>query len=295
MYDIIVVGAGPAGMTACVYALRANKKVLLLEGKSYGGQIVNAYRVENYPGISEISGFDLATNMYNQVKNLGCEIKYETVVKIEKGKVVTNKNEYKCKAIIICTGCENRKLNIDKEDKFIGRGVSYCATCDGNFYKDKVVAVIGGGNTALEDTLYLSGIAKYVYLIHRRDSFRGDDKYLDEIKKLSNVKIITNSSVLEFIGDDYLTGIKIDNDGYIENILVDGLFIAIGQIPNNNFSEIIDVDNNGYIISRDTVHTSCDGIYVAGDARVKDLRQLTTAIGDGAMACSVAIKEMNGE
>ena len=280
-------------MTAGIYALRANKKVLILEAKSYGGQIVNAYKVENYPGISNVSGFDIATNMYNQVKNLGCDIKFETVIRVEKGKVITNKNEYECKAIILCTGAENRKLNIEDEAKFIGKGISYCATCDGNFYRDKVVGVVGGGNTALEDTLYLAGIAHKVYLIHRRDSFRGENKYLEEIKKLDNVEVIYNSNVVKLIGDDFLTGIEIDYNGSFRKINLDGLFIAIGQEPKNKiFSNIIDVDDNGYIVSSDGVHTSCDKIYVAGDARVKELRQLTTAVSDGSIAASVAIKEM---
>ena len=293
MYDIIIVGAGPAGMTAGIYALRANKKVLILEAKSYGGQIVNAYKVENYPGISNVSGFDIATNMYNQVKSLGCDIKFETVIRVEKGKVITNKNEYECKAIILCTGAENRKLNIEDEAKFIGKGISYCATCDGNFYRDKVVGVVGGGNTALEDTLYLASIAHKVYLIHRRDSFRGENKYIEEIKKLDNVEVIYNSNVVKLIGDDFLTGIEIDYNGSFRKINLDGLFIAIGQEPKNKiFSNIIDVDDNGYIVSSDGVHTSCDKIYVAGDARVKELRQLTTAVSDGSIAASVAIKEM---
>ena len=296
MYDIIIVGAGPAGMTAAIYALRANKKVLLLEAKSYGGQIVNAYKVENYPGISNISGFDIATNMYNQVKDLGCDIKFETVIRIEKGKVITKNNEFEGKAIILCTGLENRKLNILNEDNYIGRGISYCAMCDGNFYKNKVVAVIGGGNTALEDTLYLADIAHKVYLIHRRDSFRGENKYLEEIKKLDNIEIITNSNIIKLIGDNYLTGIEIDNSGIVRKINIDGLFIAIGQEPKNKiFSNIIDVDESGYIVSSDGVHTSCDKIYVAGDARRKDIRQLTTAVSDGSIAASVAIKELNGE
>lgn len=295
MYDIIIVGAGPAGMTAAIYALRANKKVLLLEAKAYGGQIVNAYRVENYPGISSISGFDLANNMYNQVKSFGVDIKFEEVIGIQKYKVITANNEYKTKAIILATGVQNKKLNLENEDKFIGRGISYCATCDGNFYKNKRVAVIGGGNTALEDAIYLSSIASEVYLIHRRDSFRGDDRLLDDVKRLDNIKIITNSKVTNIFGNNCLSGIEIaDDTSNKSKIDIDGLFIAIGQEPKNNiFSDIIDIDQYGYIISPDGVHTSCDGIYVAGDARVKDLRQLTTAVSDGSIAANVAIKEIN--
>lgn len=297
MYDIIVVGAGPAGMTAAIYGLRANKKVLVIDSKGYGGQIINAFKVENYPGIMNISGFELATNMYNQLKNLKCEFRVESVIKLERNKVITNKDNYSTKAIIIATGVNSRKLNIENENKFMGKGISYCATCDGNFYKDKVVAVVGGGNTALEDTLYLSNVARMVYLIHRRDSFRGDNKYLDEIKMCSNIKIITNTNVSKLLGDDILSGVElIDNDGKKENIDIDGLFIAIGQEPNNQiFKDIIGIDDDGYIISSDGVHTSCDGIYVAGDARIKELRQLTTAVSDGAIAATVAIKEMGKE
>ena len=290
MYDIIIVGAGPAGMTSALYALRANKKVLVLEAKSYGGQIINANLVENYPGLPNVSGFEFANNLYNQIKDLGVELKYETVIRIEEDKrVITNKDSYKGKAIILATGAENRKLNIDKEEEFIGKGISYCATCDGNFYKKKDVAVVGGGNTALEDALYLSNICNKVYLIHRRDSFRGESKYLDELKSKSNVKIITNSNVIKINGNDKLESIELDNGNALE---ISGLFIAVGQVPKNEiFKNIIELDN-GYIASVDGVHTNIPGIYVAGDTRVKDLRQLTTAVSDGSIAATTALKEM---
>lgn len=295
MYDIIIVGAGPAGLTAALYARRANKKTLVLELNTYGGQIVNATNIENYPGIRNISGFDFATNLYDQVKALGCEVKFEGVVRIEDDyTIITNKNKYTSKAIIIATGASNRKLNIPMEDEFVGKGISYCATCDGNFYKDMIVAVNGGGNTALEDALYLSDIAKDVYLIHRRDKFRGDNRYLEEIKNKSNIKIILNSVVSKINGYDKVDSIEVtNNDGSIDTIEVDALFIAIGQVPNNSiFKNIIDLDQYGYIKSIDGVHTSKDKIYVAGDARVKDLRQLTTAVSDGSVAAMTAIKEM---
>ena len=294
MYDLIIVGCGPAGMSAALYAGRANKKVLILDGKSYGGQIINANIVENYPGIDNISGFDFATNLFNQIKKLGIEIKFERVIQVKRYEVITDNNNYSTKSIILATGCSYRKIGIKDEDKYLGKGLSYCATCDGNFYRDKVVAVIGGGNTALEDAIYLSNIAKCVYLIHRRDTFRGEDKYLEYIKSLSNVELILNSQLSEITGNDVITGIKVkNNDGSIKYIDIDGLFIAIGQVPNSQcFSNLIDVDNNGYIISSDGVHTNIDGIYVAGDVRVKDLRQLTTAISDGAISATVAIKEM---
>lgn len=295
MYDLVIVGAGPAGLTCALYALRANKKVLVLEAKGYGGQIINAHRVENYPGISSISGFEFATNLYNQVKNLGLEIKYETVIRIDEEKnIVTNKDTYKAKAIVLATGAENRKLNIEKESEYVGRGVSYCATCDGNFYKNKVVAVIGGGNTALEDALYLSDIASQVYVIHRRDIFKGESKYLDELKNKDNIEFVLNSNVIGLYGNNVLENIDIkSNDGSIRQINIDGLFIAIGQEPKNQiFANLIILDKFGYIESEDGVHTNIEGIYVAGDARVKNLRQLTTAVSDGAIAATTAISEM---
>ena len=294
MYDLIIVGCGPAGMSAALYAGRANKSVLILDGKSYGGQIINASLVENYPGIDNISGFDFATNLFNQIKKLGIEIKFERVIQVKRNEVITDNNNYSTKTIVLATGCSYKKIGIKDEDKYLGKGLSYCATCDGNFYRDKVVAVIGGGNTALEDAIYLSNIAKCVYLIHRRDIFRGEDKYLEYIKSLSNVELILNSQLLEIIGNDVITGIKVkNNDGSIKLLDIDGLFIAIGQVPNSQcFSKNIEIDKDGYIISSDGVHTNIDGIYVAGDVRVKDLRQLTTAISDGAISATVAIKEM---
>lgn len=295
MYDLIIVGAGPAGLTSALYALRANKKVLVLEAKSYGGQIVNANKIENYPGIESISGFEYANNLYNQVKKLGAIIKFETVIKIDKErKVITNKDTYQAKAIILATGCENRKLKIDNEDKLIGKGISYCATCDGNFYKGKIVAVIGGGNTALEDAIYLSNIASKVYLIHRRSEFRGEEKYLEKLNKKDNVEFILNTNIVKLNGDKKLESIEIkNNNGKIDILVIDGLFIAVGQEPKNEiFADVIKLDEFGYIKSSDGVHTSSDGIYVAGDARVKDLRQLTTAVSDGAIAATIAIKEM---
>jgi thioredoxin reductase (NADPH) len=295
MYDLIIVGAGPSGLTAALYALRANKKVLVLEAKTYGGQIINANLIENYPGILSITGYDYATNLYNQVKNLNGEIKFETVIRIEEDKtVITNNNKYTAKSIILATGAKNRKLNIERETEFIGKGISYCATCDGNFYKDKVVAVVGGGNTALEDAIYLTDIASKVYLIHRRDEFKGESKYLEQLKNKDNIEFILNSNVVKLNGNTNLESIDIkNNEGQLKTIDVSGLFIAVGQEPNNQvFANIIDLDKYGYIISKDGVHTNIDKIYVAGDARVKDLRQLTTAVSDGALAATTAIKEM---
>ena len=294
MYDIIIVGAGPAGMTAALYALRANKKVLVLEAKAYGGQIVNANLEENYPGIPNISGFDFATNLYNQIKELGAEIKFETVLHVDEEKnVTTDENTYQAKAVIIATGSENRKLNIERERDLVGKGVSYCATCDGNFYKNKVVAVSGGGNTAFEDALYLSDIAKKVYLIHRREEFRAEQTYINKLKKKENVTFVLNANVVALNGEEKLESIELEkNDGSKETINVDGLFIAVGQAPRNDiFSNVVTLNEQGYIVSEDGVHTNVDGIYVAGDTRVKSWRQLTTAVSDGSIAATTAMRE----
>ncbi|MBP3799702.1 MAG: thioredoxin-disulfide reductase [Bacilli bacterium] len=298
MYDIIIVGAGPAGLTASIYARRADKKVLVLEANSYGGQIISASDVENYPGERHISGFDFATKLYNQAKDLGSEIVFEKVIDIKDDKekeVVTTNNTYKAKAVILATGSFNRKLGIDKEEEFIGKGVSYCATCDGAFFKNKDVAVVGGGNTALEDALYLSDIVKKVYIIHRRDSFRGDEKTLKELKSKDNVIFVYNSNVTRLIGNEKLEGIEVkDNDGKVAIIDVDGIFIAIGRIPENrNFSKLIKLDELGYAISGEDCHTNVDGVFVAGDNRTKSLRQLVTATSDGGISATEAIKYIN--
>ena len=287
----LILGAGPAGLTAAIYALRANKKVLILEANAPGGQIVNANKVENYPGFKEISGYELATNIYNQVLDLGGEVKFEAVVRVEDNKVITNSNTYEAKAIILAIGAQNRRLEIDGEDRFLGKGVSYCATCDGNFFKGKTVAVVGGGNTALEDAIYLSDIAAKVYLIHRGDTFRAEASYQEEVKTKSNIECIMNANVTKIIGDEKVSGIELDIG---DTLNVDGVFIAVGQVPNSSiFKNIIELTEKGYIKTEDGVHTSKEYIYVAGDAREKPLRQLVTATSDGAIAAVTAIKEMN--
>ena len=296
MYDIIVVGGGPAGMTAAIYARRANKKVLVFEGKACGGQILNATEVDNYPGFESISGYDLSQNMYNQALKLGAEFKFEMVKKITKDKkVITDNSEYEAKAIILATGAENRRLNIVEEADYIGRGISYCATCDGNFFKGKDVAVVGGGNTALEDALYLANLCNKVYLIHRRDQFRGEDKYVEQIKLNDNIELILNSQVVDLIGEDRLTQVTVkNNDEQERTIDVSGLFIAVGQQPRNEmFADVVEIDEKGYIKAHDEVYTNVEGIYVAGDTRNKVLKQLTTAVSDGSLAATIAIKEMN--
>ena len=295
MYDIIIVGAGPAGLTAALYAARSNKKILVLEANQYGGQIINSSIVENYPGLPSVNGYDFATNLYKQVIDLGVEIKFEAVLKVDEEKnVYTKDNKYTGKSIILAIGSKNRKLNIENEEKLLGKGVSYCATCDGNFYKDKTVMIVGGGDTALEDALYLSDIVKKLYIIHRRESFSGQKILQEKINKKSNIECIFNSNVIKINGIEKVESVIIkDNNENEKEIEIDGLFIAVGQEPNNYiFNNVVDLDEKGYIISPDDVHTKTKGIYVAGDARVKFLRQLTTAVSDGSIAATMAIKEM---
>ena len=299
LYDIIIIGAGPAGLTSAIYAKRANKNVLVLEAKNYGGQIINTLDIDNYPANEHISGFDFATNLYNQAKNLGATIAFEKVVDIndfgKEKEVITTKNTYKTKTIIIATGSENRKLGLPNEDEFVSKGISYCATCDGAFYKKKVVAVVGGGNTALEDALYLSNLASKVYLIHRRDEFRAEESTVNLLKEKDNVEFIFNSNVTRLNTKDKLESIEVtNNDGNKKTLEVDGLFIAVGRIPENqNFAKIINLDASGYIIASENCHTNIDGIFVAGDNRVKEVRQLVTATSDGAIAAIEAIKYIN--
>lgn len=301
MYDIIIVGAGPAGLTAAIYACRASKKVLVLEAKSYGGQIINTLDIQNYPVEPHISGFDFATKIYNQAKDLGAEVKFEKVINLvlnEKEKqVVTTKNTYQSKTIILATGADNRKLGLENEDELVGKGVSYCATCDGAFYKNKKVAVVGGGNTALEDSLYLADIAEDVYLIHRRDEFRGEEKLINDLKTKSNVHFIYNSNVTKLIANEKLESIEITNKTGEKSIIeVSGLFIAVGRIPENqNFASLINLDEKGYVIATEDCHTNMEGVFVAGDNRVKSLRQLVTATSDGAIAATEAIKYINNK
>ena len=299
MYDIIIIGAGPAGLTAAIYARRASKSVLVLEAKSYGGQIINTPDIENYPVAAHISGFEFATKVYEQAKALGAEFVFEKAVDIKdqglEKEVVTDKNSYLAKAIIIATGSENRKLGVDREEELIGRGISYCATCDGAFYRNKSVAVVGGGNTALEDALYLADIAEKVYLIHRRDGFRGEDANVKALKERPNVEFVLNSQVVKLNAEKRLESIEVLNkDGSSRVIEVKGLFVAVGRIPENqNFAKVINLDEAGYVIAGENCVTNAKGIFVAGDNRVKDVRQLVTATADGAVAVSEAVKYLN--
>ncbi|MBR1393374.1 MAG: thioredoxin-disulfide reductase [Ruminococcus sp.] len=296
MYDIIIIGAGPAGMTAAIYARRASKSVLLLEAKSYGGQIINTPDIENYPVEAHISGFDFAQKLYEQTKALGAEFKFEKAVEIkdegDTKTVVTVKDSYTAKAVIIATGSENRKLGVEGEDKLVGRGISYCATCDGAFYRNKVVAVVGGGNTALEDALYLADLAQTVYLIHRRDEFRGEEANAQRLRERENVKLVLNSTVTKLNAEKRLKSIEVTNkNGEVTELEVNGLFVAVGRVPENqNFASVAELDQAGYVAASENCRTKTPGIFAAGDNRVKEVRQLVTAASDGAVAATEAVK-----
>ncbi len=299
MYDILIVGAGPAGMTAAIYARRASKSVLVLEAKTYGGQIVNTPDIENYPVAAHISGFDFATKVYEQAAALGAEFKFEKVTDIADNgdykTVTTPKHTYEAKTVILATGSENRKLGLPDEDKLTGRGVSYCATCDGAFYRKKVVAVVGGGNTALEDALYLADLAEKVYIIHRRDAFRGEEANAARIAAKENIEVLWNSQVTKLIAEKKLSAIEVTNkDGSVQTLEINGLFVAVGRIPENqNFAKLIELDDAGYVKAGENCLTNVPGIFVAGDNRVKEVRQLVTATGDGAVAATAAIRYLN--
>jgi len=300
MHDIIIVGAGTAGLSAAIYGLRAGKSVLVLEQASYGGQIINTPEIENYPAIQKISGFEFATNLYNQAKNLGAEFAFEKVEGIEdKGQfkeVKTKDESYEGKTVILATGAKNRSLGVEKEEELVGKGISYCATCDGMFYRGKVVAVNGGGNTAGEDATFLSDYVQKVYVIHRRDEFRADKAEVDRLVAKPNVELVLNSTVKRLESDaSGLTGVVVANkDGEERTLKVDGLFVAIGQAPDNQaFSDLVELDGKGYISAGESTLTKTPGIFTAGDCRTKAIRQLATAASDGAVAGLAAVSYIN--
>ncbi len=310
MKDVIIIGAGTAGLTAAIYALRAGKSVLVLEQGNYGGQIINTPKVENYPGIEQISGYEFAAGLYRQAEKLGMEYRSEKVtdIRLEDGaeareelsyasletgnKIVeTTEQSYRARAVILATGAKNRPLGIEKEAEYTGRGISYCATCDGMFFRGKKVAVVGGGNTALEDAAFLSNYCEKVYLIHRRETFRGEEKLVKELRKKENVEFFLNKTVQELEGGATLQAVVLRDkiSGEESRLEISGLFVAIGQMPENGvFAGLVDLDENGYILAGEDCRTNVEGIFAAGDCRKKTVRQLTTAAADGAVAALAA-------
>ncbi len=301
VYDVIVIGAGPAGLAAGIYGKRAGYNILVLDTSSIsGGQILNTYEVDNYPGIPGVSGTELADAMKKHCEKLGVEFARGRVSSIvdngEIKELITKKENFQTKTVIIATGATNRKLGCPGEDEFSGMGVSYCATCDGAFFKDKVVAVVGGGDVALEDAAYLARACKKVYLIHRRDEFRGAVVLQNQIKSLDNVELVLDSTVESIIGNDSVEKLLIKNKKTDEEkeLEVEGVFIAVGTVPNTKtISGLPSLDDRGYIIAGETCETNIPGVFAAGDVRTKRLRQVITATADGANAITSITNYLN--
>ncbi len=297
MYDIIIIGAGPAGLTAALYARRADKSVIVLERGTFGGQITYSPNIENYPGYEKISGNELAEKLVGQAIAMGAEIEMAevTAINCKDGVfyVATDECEYMSRAVIIATGSKHRHLGLDREEELTGNGISYCAVCDGAFYNGRTVAVIGGGNSALVEAIMLSDGCRKVYVVQNLDYLTGEEKLISVLKERKNVEFIFGSVVEDLHGDNELEGIIIRNEatGEKQRLDVDGMFVAIGQIPENEiFKEFAELDERGYVDSDENCTTKTPGLFVAGDCRKKQIRQITTACGDGAVAALAACR-----
>lgn len=298
MYDIIVIGGGPAGLVAALYSRRANKSVLVIEKETFGGQITFSPKVENIPGFTELTGSEFAEKLVDQVINQGADFESAVVSGIKKGDfftVETDIGEFYSKSVIIATGARHRRLGVRDEEKYIGDGISFCAVCDGAFYKDKIVGVVGGGNSALQEAILLSELAKRVYVIQNLSFLTGEEQLQAQLKSKDNVRILTDKTVYSFLGDKEFEGVVLRNEtegeenGELSDLALDGLFVAIGLIPQNEpFENIVTVNAQGYIVSDENCLTDMEGVFVAGDCRTKKIRQVTTAAADGASAALAA-------
>lgn len=292
MRDIIIIGAGPAGLAAAIYGTRAGLHTLVIEESGMGGgQVLTTYEVDNYPGLPGISGFDLGMKMKEHAEKAGAEFIDERVVSIEVNdtvkKVITEENTYEAKSIVIATGASHNHLNVPGEEKLTGMGVSYCATCDGAFFRNRICVVVGGGDVAVEDAIFLARGCSKVYLIHRRDSLRAAKTLQNKLFELPNVEVLWDSVVEEIKGNDMVEAVAVKNvkSGGITEVKTDGVFVAVGIHPNTElFDGVIKMDEKGYIIADETGKTNVPGVFVAGDARTKQLRQIITATADGANA-----------
>ncbi len=296
IYDIIILGGGPAGYTAALYASRAGLDTVVLEKMTAGGQMTLTGDIDNYPGFDEgIDGFTLGMKMKKGAERFGAKTLYAEVKSVDFSdkikKITTNKEEFLSRAVIIATGANPRELGIKNEPDLIGRGIHYCAHCDGRFYKDKTVIVVGGGNSAAADALYLSRLVKKVYLVHRRDTLRATKIYHEPLMNAENVEFLWNSTIDDFIVDGRIVGAKIKdvNTGDITDLSCDGIFVSIGRKPATEFlNDAVELDNNGYIVADESTRTNIDGVYAVGDVRTKVLRQVVTAVADGAVAVHYA-------
>lgn len=299
MYDIIVIGGGPAGLTAALYACRANKTVLVMEKAAFGGQITYSPKVENIPGFVSLTGNEFAEKMVEQVLEQGADVEPCEVLEIKDGEiktVVTDSGEFQSKAVIIATGAKHRLPGIERETEFIGNGISFCAVCDGAFYEGKDVCVLGGGNSALQEALLLSDLAKKVYVVQNLEKLTGEAKLADKLYEKENVEIITSTVITELLGDDELNGVVIKSDnGESRTLTVDGLFVAIGLIPQNDiFANVLKLNAYGYADVDESCKADTKGIFVAGDCRSKRIRQVATACADGAIAALAACDYVEG-
>ena len=296
-YDIAIVGGGPAGMTAALYAARSGKSVVLFEGEMLGGQILPTRKIENYPALSEVDGYTFAEALTKQITALGVAIVYAAVEKVEKAEdgftLQTSGEVYKSSAVILATGLKHRKLGLKGEEALIGRGISFCATCDGMFFRKKEVAVVGGGNTAVQDALVLSEYCSRVYLIHRRAELRAEKSLAEQMMAKENIEFIGETVIEELEGEDSLQSLTLRSvsSGAVEYLPVAALFEAIGQHPQNAaFADLVDLDEDGYFLTDNECRTSCPGVFAAGDACRKSVRQLTTAVSDGTVAALSAVE-----
>lgn len=294
--DVIVIGGGPGGYCAALYAARANLRTMVIEKFAPGGQMATTEIVENYPGfVDGVNGFELGMQMKKGAERFGVKTKLAEVKNVELEKnpklVHTSKETFEAKTVILALGAFPRELGLENERNLRGRGVSYCATCDGMFYKDKTVVIVGGGNTAVADALFLAKICKQVYLVHRREELRASKTYMESLEKTSNIEFVWNSEVVEILADEVVTGVRVKNrkDNSTCEIACDGIFVAIGNIPNTDLiRDQIELDEAGYVLADETTKTNIPGVFAVGDMRQKPLRQIVTAVADGAVASKYA-------
>lgn len=302
IYDVLIIGGGPGGYTAAMYAARANLKVAVIEKLAPGGQMSTTAQVENYPGFPEgINGFDLGMLMQQGAERYGAETIYGEVTKVElqatTKKVYIGDKEQEAKTVILSTGAYPRELGLARERELRGQGVSYCATCDGMFYRDQTIVIVGGGNTAVADALYLQKICKKVYLVHRRDTLRASKLYLEALEEAENIELVWNSKVVELLAEDKVEGILVESvvTGEHREIPCDGIFVAVGNVPNTELiKDQVDLDEAGYVLADETTRTNLPGVFAVGDMRQKPLRQIVTAVADGAVASKYAEEYIQG-
>lgn len=301
MTDILIIGGGPAGLTAAVYAARAGKTVTVCEQESFGGQIAQAHQVDNYPALPGISGMELGDKMCAQAMDAGASVEFTGVTSLTREAdgtftVQTDDGELKAKAVIFAAGAKPRPMGVDREQELTGSGVGYCALCDGAFFKGRDVAVVGGGNTAFSDALFLADVCKSVTLIHRREGFRAEQPLIEAVNKAENIRIMTPYTISGLVGEDKLEALTLSHrdSGEIVNLPVDGVFVALGRVPDCTLVEaFVDLDSQGFIAAGEDCRTKTPGLYVAGDCRAKAVRQLTTAVADGTVAATLACEYLN--